>query len=491
MSPIPPALLTWALGAGAALAAGLPDAAALPPDAAPPPDDAAALARMQADVAWMVEALGPRPAGGEAEAKAAAGVAARLDAAGWRPEVVGCPLCVVACRGAGRRLFLAHLDSVPGTAGAVDNAAGVAALLELARSTSSEDLCLGFPAAEEAGLLGSAAMAAAWPAPLPELVVALDLTGHGRLSVTGLGPRWGGADLRWLREHAPVDSPYAYRVVSRALPGMERSDHRPFADRGARALHLLGRGPGGVFDRYHQPDDDHVEAPALAELLAALQGLARAPLPQGRPDAAATVGPLVLPAWATWSVLAAALLLGLHDLLRPARGRPVLDPLLDLGRALLRCLLASLVAGIALAAATRAGAFTPTRGELTAAQVMGLPASGWWTGALPGLAAGWLAWLLLRWRLGGRGSPTLPAALLAALALRVDPLLALPFAAAGLLARAHPLLGALPALYLLWPDKLRELAFHGLLPPAAWGALWLLTWPAFGSYARRARRDPR
>lgn len=455
------------------------------------PPDAASSARMQADVAWLVEELGPRPAGGAAEALAAAGVAGRLAEAGWRPGAVGCAACVVACQGSGRRLFLAHLDSVPGSPGAVDNAAGVAALLELARITPSPDLCLGFPAAEEPGLRGSRAMAAAWPGPLPDLVVALDLTGHGRLSVTGLGPRWGGEDLRWLLSAAEVDSPYAYRVVSRALPGMERSDHRPFADRGARALHLLGRGPGGIFPRYHQPDDDVVEARALDDLLAALQALATAPLPTGQPDAAATAGRWALPAWLTWATLAAALLVSLRDLLRPRQGSPVIDPLRELGRSLARCGLASAGAGLALAATTLTGAFAPTRAEQTALDVMGLPASGWWTGALPGLALGWTTWLLLRRRLGGRGSPTLPAAVLALLALRIDPLLALPFAAAGLLARAHPLLGLLPALYLLWPDKLRELAFHGLLPPVTWGALWLLTWPAFGGYADGVRRDPR
>jgi len=293
-----------------------------------------------------VEEIGPRPAGSDEEAAAAEGVARRLAQAGWEPRREGCSRCVLACRGAGERLFLAHIDSVPEAPGAVDNAAGVAALLELARTTQSQDLCLGFPTAEETGLRGSEGMARAWPAPLPALVVALDLTGQGRLSVTGLGPAWGTDDLRWLLRTADVDSPLAYRVVSHALPHMERSDHRPFADRGARSMQLLGRGDGGVYARYHQPTDRGVDRQAEVELLGALGALATAPLPVGRPDAAATVGRIVVPAWLTWTVLGLGLLSGAHDLLRPCEGRPILGALKGLAQSLWRCLAATTVAAL-------------------------------------------------------------------------------------------------------------------------------------------------
>jgi hypothetical protein len=55
-----------------------------------------------------------------------------------------------------------------------------------------------------------------------------------------------------------------------------------------------------------------------------------------------------------------------------------------------------------------------------------------------------------------------------------------------MLSHLHPLFGVAPAIYLLRPDALRELAFHGLIPPVAWGLLWLLAIPAMGS-----RTDPR
>jgi hypothetical protein len=57
----------------------------------------------------------------------------------------------------------------------------------------------------------------------------------------------------------------------------------------------------------------------------------------------------------------------------------------------------------------------------------------------------------------------------------------------ALLGRLHPLLCAAPALFLLRPDALRELSFHGLLPPMMGGLVYLLAAPALGSY----RRGPR
>ncbi len=370
--------------------------------ASPPALDDPGLGRALEDVRWLVEELGPRPAGSEAERLAAMGVQARLEQAGWPVGLQGCPLCTLACRGQPTRLFLAHIDSVPGSPGAVDNAAGVAALLELARSTTATDLCLAFPPGEEAGLLGSRAMAERWPLPLPELVVALDLTGHGQLAVTGLGPRWGGEDLRWLLADGELHSHYLYRAVSRALPEMERSDHLPFARRGARSLHLLGRGEGGVFPRYHQPSDTQVEPEALASLLRVLERLASEPLPDGEADAAATHGRTVIPAWVGYLALLACGLFALRDLVRPCEGRTVLGALWGLLRSLARALLGALVFGAPLAAFTLAGWMPSSEAERTAAAVMGIPATGWWAGA-PWGASGcssarwWVARARPRW----------------------------------------------------------------------------------------------
>ncbi|MCB9778836.1 MAG: M28 family peptidase [Alphaproteobacteria bacterium] len=481
---------------------------ALPLPAAAGPD----VARMQADVAWLVEELGPRPADGPEERAAAVGIATRLRDAGWKPRAMGCPACVLACQdadddapgdvtaGQPTRLFLAHPDSVPGSPGAVDNAAGVAALLEVARtlgptSAGPARLCLGFPAAEERGLLGSEAMADAWRAEdgdaWPELVVALDLTGHGRLSVTGLGPAWGGAQLSWLQDTADLDSPYPYRVVSRALPHMERSDHRPWADRGVLALHLLGRDPNGLFPRYHQPTDRQAEDSALADLATALLALARAPSPPpDGPDAAATAGRQVLPAPAVWALLVLGLLSGAWDLLRPRQGMPVLGALRGLLGLSWRAALGLLPAAAVTWLLARNGILAPSEAEQTAQAVMGLAPTGWWAAAPVVLPVGVACVVAMRRALGGAGSAPLAAALSTLLALQVDPLLALPFAIAALAARLHPLLALLPAAYLLTPWHLRELAFHALVPPGAWAVLWLLAWPVFGAYSRSSSPPP-
>ena len=82
---------------------------------------------------------------------------------------------------------------------------GVAVLLELARSTKAENLCLGFPAQEEIGLVGSRHMVSVLPEwhPNPkelQLVISLDLVGQGDLSITGLSQDWGVSELTWLQQ---------------------------------------------------------------------------------------------------------------------------------------------------------------------------------------------------------------------------------------------------------------------------------------------------
>jgi hypothetical protein len=127
----------------------------------------------------------------------------------------------------------------------------------------------------------------------------------------------------------------------------------------------------------------------------------------------------------------------------------------------------------------------PTVEEKTAAAVMGLPANGWWASAPLCVIFSALVWLGLRRGLGGVGSGALAAGLLTLVALCVDPLFAFPVALASIMARIHPLLGLAPTLYFLQPNILRELSFHGLIPPTLWGVVWLLAWPAFGCHGWR------
>ena len=449
----------------------------------PPPD----LSRVQADVTALVEQIGPRPAGSPAARQAARYVEAGLREAGWEPVTIGLPGNLLACRGAGDRLFLAHTDSVAASPGAVDNAAGVAILLELARTSPAPDLCLGFPVAEEIGLIGSSHMAVvaeAFPGgDLPRLVVSLDLTGQGALSAMGFGPSWSPAALAWLGEAwAPArpETPWAYQVYSRLLPQGERSDHAPFSEAGRPALLLFGRGEGGVFARYHQPSDRSVEPAALAETLATLTALAEAPSPPDpRPEehAGALLFGRHLPGSALTALIGAGLLSGLAD----ARALP------QLPGQLLKSLLCALAAAAASALVFALPGAPIAEAEATAAAVMGMPATGWWVLGPFAWSAGLLVFVALRARLGPQGSAPLASAVLAALALLVDPLLAAPFALGALLGRLHPLLCAAPVLFLLRPDALRELSFHGLLPPMVGGLVYLLAAPALGSY----RRGPR
>jgi hypothetical protein len=453
---------------------------------------APSIERVEADLAWLVEAVGPRPPGSTAEMVASIGVGLKLIEAGWSPmEVGGLAGNLIACRGAPRRLFLAHLDSVRGSPGAVDNAAAVALALELARSTAATDLCVGFPVEEEAGLVGSSAMAEAafsgqppFEAGPPGLVVAMDLVGHGDLAVMGLGAPWGDAGLRWLVDTVnPLPKiPYTYRVYSRAFPGAERSDHGPFLERGVPALLLLGQGEGEVFPDYHQPSDVGWERPALEAALQALEQLAAAPLPPAAgppapwspadgpgPSGAGLVAlGWLLPSPLVWALVVAGLLNGAADARRA----------LELPRQMLVGAAGAGLGAALMAACAGLGLLPSAPAELTAAVVMDVPPTGWWSAAPFAGALGLGALLLVRWRLAEGGSAPLGSAVVAASCLAVDPLVALPFAVGGLLSRLHPALAAAPALILLRPDALRQLSFHGLVPPLYWGLLLLLAWPA-------------
>lgn len=448
--------------------------------------------RIEADLRWLTVDIGPRPEGSTAEQAALAGVHQRLLTAGWEPVYL--PGGLLACRGEGTRLMLAHVDTVEESPGAIDNAAGVATLLELARTTEAGDLCLGFPEAEESGLVGSRELAraaveghAAFPSGVPQLTVALDLAGQGRLAAMGLGPAWTDARRAWLTDAvAPmVETPYAYQVYSRVLPWAERSDHAPFAWAGGLSMHLLGLGDSDVFAHYHQPSDTRWERDALVELHRVLDQLATAPPLPLRPapdgvsdwgrtpeDAGLLLYGVAVPSWLTWLVVVAALGSGAADY-REARALPW---------QVFYGTTVAVVMIVVMALFTKTHVFSPSVAEQTAAAVMGVPLTGWWTGAVPAVVVSAGLWLWMRHRFARVGSAPLGAGLTTALVAWIDPVFALPFAVGGLLSRLHPVLAVLPAAYLLRPDALRQLTFHGLLQPEVWGLVWLLAWPAVGGY---------
>ena len=134
--------------------------------------------------------------------------------------------------------------------------------------------------------------------------MALDLVGHGELSVTGIGQQWSQPQLLWLYETIQPFGEYAYQVVSRNLPNMERSDHAPFSHNGTLSLHLLGRNEDGIFPNYHQPEDSEVDWEALDEVVVALEALALAESPpQEQGGSALLMGQTVISAWLVWALL--------------------------------------------------------------------------------------------------------------------------------------------------------------------------------------------
>ena len=277
----------------------------------------------KSDLSWLSETLGPRQAFSTNARLAALGIRDRLIDAGWEPKVAHLPNNIVACRGTGKVVLLAHSDTVPNSPGAIDNAAAVAALLEVARTSSAKDLCLAFPAQEEIGLIGSRHLVETlekWHPASKELslVVSLDLVGHGQLSATGLGTQWGYEGLEWLHRN-DVQLDYGYHVVSRLLPNMERSDHAPFQQVGIPAFQLLGRNEDGIYPHYHTPEDSHtqVSEQAMRDLFSVLESVTSTPPAAGGLATVSPFGPV--PGSMLWTSLISAVLIGVISM----RGLPL------------------------------------------------------------------------------------------------------------------------------------------------------------------------
>ena len=448
----------------------------------------AAMALAEADALVL---LGER-ASGEGQLRAREHVRGRLHALGFTPRCLGleplldaCFVCVGEPK-PGAFWSLSHIDAVRQAPGAIDNAAAVgvnlAALLALRDETLPQPACFAFPEGEELGLLGAERLQDSLAAEglTPGLVLSMDLVGHGTLTANGLGPRWGDDSLRWLLRtlgEPTVSSPYVYRAMSRAFPGMERSDHRPFTQAGVRALHLMGRGPDGIYWRYHTPSDstNQIEPRAITRTLDAVVRLARAELPGedgGAPAFVVGVRGVVAPGASVWGALALGVVVGLGAVWGRLRATG-----LGLLWGALRAVAVGLIWGLALVIGAHGA---PTMGALSEpCAVAALACVSLW---------------LTRGR--GAGSPTqgggaaagalLCVGLLGVMA-RFDPLLALPFGLAalglGLAARGgHPALTALVTLpgpiYLTSGDVWRELRFHGLMPDrlGPWAVFVAVIW---------------
>lgn len=430
----------------------------------------------------FVDRVGPRPSESPAGDHAQRWVQQGLRDRGWVAKALPTwPGATWACQPGLTRpvvLFLAHTDTVEDSPGGNDNAAAVGVLLaaaELLRGVRTErTVCLAFPDAEEVGLRGSFALDRAVQGgllgPLDQ-VMALDLVGVGTLTHSGLGPPFGHRRLRALLAAAPADVPWVYRAVSQAWPQRERSDHHAFNRRGVPASHLLARGPHGFDWHYHAPTDtpDRLEDATLQAAVEAVVGVARAPaLPEEAPGSPAFVLPglgVVVPGAVTWLGLA----LGAAGAVAGAGPWPgAREAGIGAGWFLARgaAATAAFGAGMAVAAAGRRLDLALADPVVLAAwAAYGAVALAWPVEPPPGVARA----------LGALSALALVAAALA----QGAPLLALPVAVAAVAVGASrwvPLAGLLaawPALYLLRPDAIRELAFHGLVPASIplWTAL--------------------
>ena len=433
------------------------------------------LERIEEDIQWLTQKLGSRPAFSSNARLAALGIRDRLEDAGWTVEFPQLANNIVSCRGKGSVLLLAHSDSVSHSPGTIDNAVAVATLIELARSSKATDLCLGFPAQEEIGLVGSIHMASLideWhPKPSElQLVLSLDLVGQGQLSITGLNRDWNHSQLAWLREHSDISSEYGYQIASRLLPKSERSDHRPFAEKGYLSAQLLGRNEDGIFPLYHQETDTEYSTEHIQHLMENLEEIVQNPPPQDSQQwkASILIGQNLLPFWIIWPILIASIIVGLR------RFSTIKKIGINLLQILSVFLLWALLSNIGL----RLSGFSPGIEEITAQQVLGLPTNGWW-GIAPFYSLG-LFFVISAAQFSSKckGSTTFFGGLITAVLTVFDPLLAFPFALGTLLSLFHPLLFLVGGIYWSYFGTLRQLSFWGLLPPELWFLLSLFCLPA-------------
>ncbi len=164
--------------------------------------------------------------------------------------------------------------------GAVDNATGTAAILELARMFSSNppERSIIFLAvtAEESGLLGSAAYVEDPPVPLKQTVAGINMDGMGVYGathdVTVIG--WDASELQdYLSRAASLQS---RTLVPESTPEkgyFYRSDHFNFAKKGVPMMYAeagidvrnkgtswgIARQDDYVANRYHKPSDEYSE----------------------------------------------------------------------------------------------------------------------------------------------------------------------------------------------------------------------------------------
>ncbi len=143
-----------------------------------------------------------------------------------------------------------HHDTVAGSPGALDNASGVAIVLELARLFAAdgldEGLCFATFGAEESGLFGSRALVERWRASgaLPSVMLNFDVTARGD-AVELIG------SAALVRDAVALLNEAGFPAYPSALPEGYGSDHLSFAAAGVAVLYFSD----GDVSLIHTPDD--------------------------------------------------------------------------------------------------------------------------------------------------------------------------------------------------------------------------------------------
>ncbi len=401
-------------------------------------------------------------------------------------------------------LIMAHYDTVADSPGAIDNAAAVGVLIELAKTFTAEPprqpVMLVFTANEETGLVGAEALAARRDE--IEFAVALDLVGGtGDLVINGASTSIGDAELGWIADAADragvtLRAPLAHRVVSRWWPQAERSDHGAFTRRGIRGVHFYHRGHDGEWiDRaYHSERDvaSRVDRDAVAELARLLRALTVEPVPPHDGDALwlPLAANTIVPRWLliVFCIACAGAACGLLATTKRRRGDGKLKLLVAIAcyatAAILVIVLERVIAGDHPAPWLHA----PLR---------------WLIGELAILAGlvGLASRLVARFAPWGGERRYLAVAVIAPLAIGIAWLasgaaeLAWIWLVPAVLAAASPRLGrfgiltiawlALPVILVLGPHQVREAAWNGFLPPFVPFGVWITTlgFPSFAGVA--------
>lgn len=186
------------------------------------------------------------------------------------------------------RVFIAHYDSVPTTAGANDNAAAVAALLEVARYLSASpppvDVIMLFTDGEEPTPRFGASAAVTHPwLDDPQLVV--NLEGIGRSGPSMLvevsGPTPNVVSL--LSDAVPYAVAYSFLMKTTELVGGASTDFDVFRDRGIPGLSFAYLRASSI---YHTRNDtiESLNTSGMLHTAGIVFGLAQQPT-QGQPHA--------------------------------------------------------------------------------------------------------------------------------------------------------------------------------------------------------------